>query len=160
MLSRRPCEALHELRRQDAHETGQRDQLGAAARRASRASARSKAGAVGELLPRHDRGRDAQLRARREARRRSSRSAITSNYLRRCCLRGEARAMASMLLPRPEITTATGSGSPRHSSMTTPRVPRATSPMTLAVSPRALSSAQRRVRIGRRRRRRSCRCRS
>ena len=77
----------------------------------SAASAASKAGAVGELLDRHDAGRNAERRGARQA---AGAVAIGdhSNYRGSGWRRlSEARAMASMLLPRPEMTTATGSTS-------------------------------------------------
>ena len=61
-----PLEPLHELRRQDAHETGQRHELGAA-RVEFGAQRRFEVGAVGKGFDRDHRGRYAERGGARQA---------------------------------------------------------------------------------------------
>ena len=117
--------ALDELRRQDAHEAGEHDEVRRV--RVERVVERRARTAAAPPRRRHGTacGRDAQSRAQCRGRRHPARSEITSVDARvDRARRAQARAIAAMLEPRPEmrIASRSGVGAGAHSSMTTPRV--------------------------------------
>src|SRR6188508_950553 len=132
-------EAMHELRRENAHEAGERHQLCAAAFELGREGG-VETGAIGKLPDRYDAGRNAECGRARDAAR-GLPVGDDSNYL--------VRGAGSERGPRDGFHVAAAPGDDHrhrhrhagHSSMTTPREPLPTPPMIQAVSPAALRCA-------------------
>ena len=131
--------ARDERRGQDAHEACERDNDWAALRRAISPSCCSKAAPERRPPPWPWRRRGSRAAGKPAA---SARSAITTTGRAAIAPARQARTIAVMFEPRPEIRIASRSGARgAHSLMNTPRPPARTSPMICALSPRALRNS-------------------